>query len=356
MANAFNNKKLHFIIGIGRSGTTILTKLLNKYKNVHCLPEANFLVFFLYHYKNKTTFTATDINLLFEEIELYRLSHPWVGWDFNVQEAKKEIHNLISKNSSITYQELCKLIYEKIKVVGADKSNAEMLIDKNPSYTIFSNHIQSELPQSKFIWIIRDYRANVLSRKQSIFLKSPNIAYNATRWKLYNKAANKLYQNNKDKTILIKYEDLVLKNEQESNRLTQFLNIKPLFEDIDFEKKQTINLDSFNISSRYKDRFVKKYSDLNKTLNSDRLDAWKEQLSEKEIKICEVICSSFAKKIGYKSSLRISQYDKIKTIIICLPSILKGYLDVYKDKVLYYFPVKIKLNRLKKKYIELELV
>ena len=32
--------QLHFIVGIGRSGTTILTKLLNMYKDIHCMPEA----------------------------------------------------------------------------------------------------------------------------------------------------------------------------------------------------------------------------------------------------------------------------------------------------------------------------
>ena len=346
-------KQLHFIIGIGRSGTTILSKLLNEYVDVHCLPEANFLVFFLNKFKNKKTFFSNDINQLFEEIDLYSHSHPWVGWEFNVEQTKKHILEIVSKKNSITYEELSKLIYEKFIVTDFDKSNAKILLDKNPSYTIFANEISQVFPESKFIWIVRDYRANILSRKQSVFLKSPNIAYNASRWLLYNKRANLFYQKNKVRTILIKYEDLILKNEDVTERLTHFLNIKSIFENIDSEKKQPINLDSFNISERYKDRFIKKYSDLNKKLNSDRLDVWKEQLSEKEIKTCEVICSLLAKELGYESSLKISNYDKIKTITICLPSILKGYLDIYKDKILYYFPTKIKLNRLKKKYIEL---
>lgn len=346
-------KQLHFIVGIGRSGTTILSKLLNKFVDVHCLPEANFLVFFLNKFKNKKTFSVNDIREIFEEIDLYALSHPWVGWEFDIELTKKYLEDVISKNEVITYQEICKLIYENFVVTCIDKSNSKLLIDKNPSYTIFTNEISQVFPESKFIWIVRDYRANILSRKQSVFLKSPNIAYNATRWLLYNKRANSFYQKNKDRTILIKYENLVLKNEEETEKLTHFLEIKPIFEAIDFEKKQTINLDSFNVSEQYKNRFIKKYSDLNKTLNSDRLDVWKEQLSEKEIKICEVICSSFAKNVGYQPSLNISKYTKIKIITICLPSILKGYLDIYKDKILYYFPTKIKLNRLKKKYIEL---
>ena len=345
-------KQLYFIVGIGRSGTTILSKLLNKYVDVHCLPEANFLVFFLNKFKNKKTFFSNDINQLFEEIDLYSHSHPWVGWEFNVEQTKKYILDIVSKTNSITYEELCKLIYEKFIVTDFDKSNAKILLDKNPSYTIFANEISQVFPESKFIWIVRDYRANILSRKQSVFLKSPNIAYNASRWLLYNKRANLFYQKNKGRTILIKYEDLVLNNAQVIERLIRFLNISPILETIT-EKKQSINLDHFKITDKFKDRFLKKYSDLNKTLNTDRLNVWQEQLSENEIRQCDAICSPFAVKLGYDPWLPLSKSEKIKIKITNLIAISLGYFDIFKDKILYYAPTELKLNRLKKKYITL---
>ncbi len=348
-----NEQKLHFIIGIGRSGTTILTKLLNKYKDVHCLPEANFLVFFLQKFKGKKTFSKSEITQIFEEIDLYALSHPWVGWEFNLQQTKNDILDIVSINNTITYPNLCKAIYEKFYVTGFDKSKAKILIDKNPSYTIFANEISQVFPESKFIWIVRDYRANVLSRKQSVFLKSPNISYNATRWRLYNERANSFYQKNNDKTILIKYEDLLLNNAQVVENLVRFLNISPVLETTNFEEKQHINLDNFKIADKFKDRFTKKYSDLNKTLNTDRLSVWKEQLSETEIKQCDAICSPFALELGYDPRFHLTRSEKIKLKITYLKPILLGYFDIFKDKLLYYAPIELKLNRLKKKYITL---
>ena len=63
-------KDIHFIIGIGRSGTTLLSQLLNNHKEIQALPEANFLVFFLNQFQNKKQFTINDINLLFEQIDV----------------------------------------------------------------------------------------------------------------------------------------------------------------------------------------------------------------------------------------------------------------------------------------------
>lgn len=346
-------QQLHFIIGIGRSGTTVLSKLLNRYKQVHCLPEANFLVFCMHQFKDKTNFSKNDIELLFKEIELYAYSHPWVGWDFDLTSIKEKITSYATTTKNLNYELICKLIYKEFKVVGTDKSFAEMLIDKNPSYTIYASKLEKQFPQSKFIWITRDYRANVLSRKQSVFLKSPNVAYNAIRWKLYNRKALRLYTQFPDKVLRITYEDLVLNNSDTSKQIELFLGLKADFETEDFTKKQSIDLNAFSISNKYKDRFMKKYSDLNKPLNSSRIDAWKELLTEKEITICDALCGDFSKKIGYAPHTNQSVIKKTILKFLTLPYVCLGYMDIIKDKLLYITPISIKLNRLQQKYIQL---
>ncbi len=346
------NTELHFIVGIGRSGTTILSKLLNKYVDVHCLPEANFLVFFLQKYNHKTHFTYKEITAIFQEIDLYKLSHPLVGWKFESESVKQIIIEQLSSTNVITYQDLCKLIYRHFKVDGMNKDRTTLLIDKNPSYTIFINQVAEAFPTSKFIFIVRDYRANILSRKRSVYLKSPNVAYNATRWKLYNKQALLFYKKNTDKVLLLKYEELVSNYEAEIQRLTAFLNIKPVFEPENQIEKKPVNINDYNISEKFKDRFIKKYSDLNKELNKDRLDVWKEKLSEKEIKLSEAICSGIAKEFDYKPYYSTNTINRLTLKCMSFIQILKGYIDIYKDKLIYYAPINIKINRLRKRYIK----
>lgn len=347
------NTQLHFIIGIGRSGTTILSKLLNKYSDVHCMPEANFLVFFLQKYGNKTHFTNKEIDAIFEEIELYTLSHPMVGWQFESKEARQTITASLKLSKTLSYKELCILIYRSFKVNGINKENAKILIDKNPSYTIFVNQISNALPDSKFIFIVRDYRANILSRKQSVYLKSPDIAYNSTRWKLYNKEAYAFYKKNENKVLLIKYESLVSNYEAEIQRITSFLNINPVFEPENQAEKETANVKDYNISEKFRERFMKKYSDLNKELNKDRLEVWKEKLSAKEITLSDAICLTVSKQLGYEPYFKANGLKSFLLKSRSIIQIIKGYIDIYKDKLIYYAPIGLKLNRLKKRYVKL---
>jgi hypothetical protein len=158
---------------------------------------------------------------------------------------------------------------------------------------------------------------------------------------------------NKHKVLLIKYEDLVSNYEGVELKLIQFLNITPSKELNLNEGQQKVNLDEFKMADKFKDRFSKKYSDLNKTLNSDRLSVWKEQLTEKEIELCDVICSSVAKKIGYDPISNVSLPKKARILISNFAPICLGYFDIFKDKLLYYVSPSLKIKRLHKKYIEL---
>lgn len=339
-------QELHFIVGIGRSGTTLLTKLLNNHPAIHCLPEANFLVFCLHSYKDRTHFTEQEISLIFEQIKTYSLTHPWIGWDFDPVQVKHEVLEQLRAQSAMSYEQLCKLIYSHFKVSGEDKSGAKILLDKNPSYTLFTKHIGRSFPQSKFILLVRDYRANVLSRKQSVYMKSPHVAFNAHRWRLFNKLVMQWHKRHPEKMIVVRYEDLVRQPDAELARICKFLTIDASLNLTESSTSRRIDYESYQIDPRHKERFVKKYSDLNKTISADRLEAWQTQLPAEEIRTCDAICSGFAARFGYKAFTRVTMLDKVKH----LPSWLSACKDVYKDLLIYYFSPAIKLARLKKTY------
>lgn len=42
-----SNPSLNFIVGIGRSGTTLLMSMLNAHPKLQATPEVNFFVFFI---------------------------------------------------------------------------------------------------------------------------------------------------------------------------------------------------------------------------------------------------------------------------------------------------------------------
>lgn len=338
--------KLHFIVGIGRSGTTILIKLLNNHPQLHGMPEANFLAFFLHSYKHKQSFSRRDIDMLFEEIHLYSLSNPWIGWEFDADKTKQA---LIARAEAgpLGYAELCQLVYQGFSATGLDKMQATTLVDKNPSYTLFAGKIRRVFPGSRFIWIMRDYRANVLSRRQSVYMESGDVAYNAFRWNFFNKHMQRFARRHPGKVLLLRYEDLVTKPGSELKKICRFLGVE---EDLDL----TAPAVAYNVAHaqnsilpKYKDRFEKKYTDLNKALNADRLYAWKTGLTMEEIAACDAICGPFASRFGYMPAKAQSFQRRLSLRLRHLPAYLKALLSVRKELLIYYASPSLKLWRLR---------
>ena len=349
------NKQLHFIIGIGRSGTTILNKILNSHPSIHSLPEANFLVFFLHDYKNITKFNQNHIELIFEQIQLFSLSHPWVGWEFDLQNTKTKLLNLVSKGE-LSYEELCKIIYTDFKVFGMNKSSSSILVDKNPSYTLFVKHLSNHFPKAKFIFLLRDYRANILSRKQSVYLKSPEVVFNSYRCKLFNQLAANFAIKHPDKVLLLKYEDLVVDSEKEIVRICEFLGVKKEDFNTQVAPDHKVDFSNYILDEKYQERFQKKYSDLNRPLNSSRLNSWETQLTKSEIELCDTMCSDFATQFGYQPFCKLSSFDKFRIKMANIIPMLKAWIDVKKDLRIYYLPAAYKLQRFKKSYIKLNFI
>lgn len=341
------NKQLHFIIGIGRSGTTILNKILNSHPSIHSLPEANFLLFFLNDYKNVTRFTKENIELMFQQIKIFSLSHPLVGWELDMEKAKQKLIDIVSKGE-LSYATLCKTIYSEIKVTGKDKSNATMLIDKNPAFTLSVDQLEKHFPESKFILLVRDYRANVLSRKQNAYLKSPRVPYNATRWRVFNEIANKFYQKHKSKVLLLRYEDLVSDYDASMKKVFAFLNVKE--EDMKETELSKVDVSKMEIADEHKKYFSKKYEDLSKPINTSRVNAWQTELSKDEIAECDAICASFAKVFGYTEFIPVPIVKKIGIILKNIFIIIPSYLDIKKDQLLFHVSAKTKMNALIKRH------
>lgn len=340
-------KEICFIIGMGRSGTTLLTTLLNRHPQIHATPEAVFMIFFLNAYKDKKDFSEHDIELMFEQIKWFSYTHPWAGWSFDEADAKKKTIDFI-KDKTITYTALCNFIYSQFKVNGMDKSQAVLLADKNPSYTLFTDKISEAFSNSKFIYIVRDYRANVLSRKENVDLRSPEVRLNAWLWNFFNQRALDFMRANKDKVLMVKYEDLVEDNAGQLEKIFSFLGVEQLdFITNENSQYKGVKEEEYAIPEGHEERFRKKYSDLSKPVNKDRLAAWKTGLTKEEIIACDSICGKLGKEFGYKPEGKIESSSKYFSFY------LKAKKEILKERLVYYMNPETKLQRLKKVYTKL---
>lgn len=227
--------RLDHILGVGRSGTTLLTVLLNNHSKVSVSPEVYFELFFENAFLKKKEFGEKEIGLISEFISEFSKLQPFIGWEF-----KKELINEIIKDpeNCKDYGVLCKKIHRAFISKEKDYKDISIQLSKNPSYTLFWKKLLKINPEARFIAVIRDYRGNILSRKQSIHLRSGEIIYNCLRWNYFNNKLLQLIKKHPEKVCVIRYEDLVEDPEKLCLKICEFLGIQFEKTMLDFYKKK----------------------------------------------------------------------------------------------------------------------
>ena len=139
-----------FIVGVPRSGTTLVSNLLNASNEIYIGPETHF--FYLKNYLNN--FKNFKKNYLNESTNMY----------LKYFEIKDDEINYLNSNSS----DFKSLFYN---ISNLRKSNSITWGEKTPIHFMFIRDIIKYYPNSYFINVIRDPRDTIISiKKQNKFL------------------------------------------------------------------------------------------------------------------------------------------------------------------------------------------
>ena len=324
-----------YIIGLGRSGSTLLTAVLNNHSQIKAIPEIPLILFFANDYQNiqgksETLEIKTKIYL-----NLIQNIRPKSIIDLNIGQLQNSVYS--------SYIEYIEKIFEQFNIINSRGSKI-IYVDKNPQYTFYTNELKKIDPNAKFILLVRDYRDNVLSRMEKPHNKTVNPAYNAFRNRFYFKKLSKVMS--MKNSILIHYENLANEPLVEINRICEFLNVpfeKQMFE---FDQSQFADL---NVNKSNMNEFIyKHFANLGKPITNSAVGKWKEKLAEKDIQLIESICNKYGKLFKYNSTVNLNSY--LWYVLRYFPYYLLAKWHIAKDRLIYYFPSSIKLRRLKATY------
>ena len=305
-----NSVGAHFIIGSPRSGTTLLTSVLNATQTVLSTPEVRFTMAFyrLYGTQNpvKASFAhhfTTYTKLLFDRVKQNKkaqlqLTHfdQDVYLNFDAQ-----------KLSDLNYANLCKLLLLNIQLPNKDNSTVQTIVDKNPDYTFYVEALMKIYPDAKFVVALRDYRATVLSQKESVEQQS-DLLQHAYLWDKMQGEVYRLLQLYPNRLLTVKYEDTVQQTETTIKQVCLFLGIEFTPEMLNPQQKVKVQLDQTDISEREK----KKIGDLQKPINTNRLEAWKTRLNTTELQLIETLCADTGKLFGYQPTQNLPNNSRLK--------------------------------------------
>ncbi len=336
---------VHYIVGSNRSGTTLLTTVLNANNEVLSTPEVRFTMAFWEQYGNQNPVSsnfAKDLNTYVQIIYKY------------VQQARKMQLSLTDfdkdtyfnfdteKLKQLNYANLCKLLLFNIQLPNKNYDTIKTIVDKNPDYTFYIKQLLKIYPDAKILVAMRDYRAVVLSQKESIETGTGDIATQAYLWHIYNKEIHKLIKQYEGKIMPVYYEQMVQQPELVVKQICSFLAIDFTPEMLNPQQKLSVkaqDLQKSDISERDK----KKIGDLIKPINTSRLEAWKQRLTPNEITLIEHFCAQTGQKFGYQPTLQISASTHLKLNLRYLFRMI--YIQIsFTILTKYYFLLPFKLR------------
>jgi hypothetical protein len=309
-----------YIFSMNRSGSTLLSSILNSHSEINGLPESSFTLNLGIHF-NQKKYTEHDyqriVNALWVRMKVFKKV-----WDLSESQI---IQKLITQNPQ-TIQDIIICIQKSYST-----KNARIIVDKNPIYNHFASLIHHLFPEHKKIILIRDYRDryhSLINGKLNIpFWKMPFLRVS---WMIQMKKY--LEMKKKDRAILfVKFEDLILDSKETVQSICDFLDL-PIEEKMltarihglpDFSNDHT--LQSIHESSRYE-------------FDSTQINKAK-LLKQSDLKALHFYCNHIGKDFGYQSDITLTWLDKIIITIIHFPTLLLFRISFAFKKLSYFLPI-----------------
>ncbi len=267
-----------FIVGVGRSGTSLLQSMLHAHSKITSTPESHFVRNYLVS-KKRLHFLEQKgpiyfKGLLINDPHFQRLA-------INVEEIK-----------SLTIPPLSILqVYKEITTYWKKKNKKKVLIDKDPRNLENLMAIRELLPNSKIIHIIRDPRDVVFSKTKANWSSSRPYWLHAMIGEaqmkrglsIANTLSSKIYHQ-------IKYEDLIEEPNIALKNLCDFI-------DLSFESKML----HFNEAAKelVTEEEMQWKKETLQPLNKSNTFKWKDSYSNFQLALIEGITVRSMQEFGY---------------------------------------------------------
>jgi hypothetical protein len=330
-------KKLNspiFIVGCGRSGTSLLTGILGNHRNIYRIKnETHFFrdlkpkIYTLCNYfERKQDFEKLVLSILtifekgfwniYDDVRKERFSNNIVQLSNEIK-STNEFINIKNKTDAFN---LCTNFL-------TIKENKKRWLEKSPGHIRTVSRILKEYPEAKIIAIYRDPRAVYCSWKYSDFFRNSamnNIIVFTFIWKLAVKIGEHLLTTLSMQYHQLKYEDLISNPEDKIKEICDFIN-EP------YEPEMLKNIKVFNSSFEADNQKSGICKDLTTTTK------WKELLTKSEIIFIDLLTKNDRTRFAYGDSVyKLSVLSLFQFLLLILKAIFQLLFIIATKIVLKY--------------------
>ncbi len=263
------NDRPIFIVGMPRSGTTLMTSMLSAHPNIAISPESHFLWYWRKRYPHLKISDHNDFEIFWQE---FSNSQDLKRFSIDSQATRASI----LATDKISYKSILTNILQKY----ASKMQKSRWGEKTPDHYSYLHIIFKGYPEARVIWMLRDPRAVTASLLPMSWTHS-YIDLHAKKWCDSIRLQNKWIKD--ERVLLVKYETLVTNPDSQMREICQFLG-----------EDYCPNMigDRHNHST--------KTSLVQKAPTKTAIEKWRSNLSPNQIAIIEKIARNEMFKQGYQ--------------------------------------------------------
>ena len=317
-ANTPNSEALApiFIVGMPRSGTTLLTSMLSAHPRIAIAPETHYLCYWMREYKSLNLSAPKDFDIFWQAISRsQRFSY------FGIN-ANKTRERIVAKG----FPSHCHILWGWLEEY-AHTINKPRWVEKTPLHYQHLHQLFTWFPNAHVIWILRDPRA-VAASLQKVPWASNYVHIHAQHWQ---ESITRFEQNwqGDSRVMLLQYENLVQQPEKYLANVCDFLG-------------ETYTPAILQIRSAFQTPIINRQGWAVQHLNSalqpisaNAIDKWQQDLAKHEIEIIESRTFPYAADYGYvsDSSSTMGAYARL--------SLSLEQLRVKLDRKLTYWQTKL---------------
>ncbi|MCF8230177.1 MAG: sulfotransferase [Bacteroidales bacterium] len=315
---------IFFIVGRPRTGTTLLLKMFDAHPNVTIPWECQYIINLYSKYGKIRRWQKKELLSFYHDV--------MATWQFKFWSIDRERlrEDVLACDPGVSYADLCKKVHLAHQSLYP-KGDIQYIGDKNPGYTIYVDQLKKIYPDAKFIFINRDYRDNFYSIRNVDF-ELPVVSVVVYKWKHFFRKALQAKKKYPASVFFLNYEDLAANPSVKFKEVCDFLGIAFREESLEFQKKKEESLQQLKT-----ERSRKHHRSLFEPVDTRRIGLWKNQLTEKEIRIADFVAGHYAERAGYERKFRKA---RLKTRFRSYPGILYAKMIYILTSIVDIFPYK----------------
>jgi Sulfotransferase family len=269
-----------FIVGSGRSGSTLLRLMLCSHSRLAIPPETWYLLPLLQRFGSDVVLNAAEVE---SAVAIITQHYRWPDQNLDAQEFRRGVSQLTAPR----LRDVVEIVYRW----HAQAAGKTRWGDKTPLYIEILPQLATMFPDCRFIHLVRDGR-DVAKSHQAAGWYGPWLHDNTREWTQALDCARRWAASDlRGRILQVRYEQLILDTEATLRRICQFIGEE--FEPQMLSWQQQVD-------EQVPERERRIHTKLKRRFGSDDVARWKREMSDRELFVAEAFMGAHLARVGYE--------------------------------------------------------